>query len=128
MEALVNGYALTGKPATFAVKIFDKFGNTHERVVPLKAKSKYQAELAAVMYVLQAVPHKDISLVLKTSVSQIPQIFKKDRDGKFLKRKRANDLIDSIRELSDQFASFECLIDKDSEAMLEIKKKAKSVR
>ena len=127
MEAIVNGYALIGKPATFAVSIFDKFGNTHTRVVPLKLKSRYQAELAAIKYVCQAIPHKDINLTVKTSVSQIPQIFKKTADGEWIKRKKPNKLVDDIRTLSSQFASFEIVVDKDSEQMLKTKALAKSV-
>jgi hypothetical protein len=124
MEAVVSGYALVGKPASFAVKITDQFGSSHERVVPLKLKSRYQAELAAIKYVCLAVPHKDVSLVVKTSVSQVPQIFQKV-NGEFAKRSKPNELVDEIRELSAQFASFECIADKDSEEMLTIKKKAK---
>ena len=125
MEAIVNSYALVGKPASFAVRISDKFGNVHERVVPLKLKSKYQAELSAIKYVMQAVSFKDVKLTIKTSVSQIPQIFKKDANGELRDRKKPNDLIDELRELSEQFASFECVLDKDSDTMLEMKEKAK---
>ena len=125
MEAVVSGYALIGACDSFAIKISDKYGNVHERVVPLKSKSKYQAELAAVKYVLQVMNKKNIDLIIKTSVAQVPQIFEKTKAGTFLKRKRQNDLIDDIRELSSQFSSFQCVIDKDSEEMLEVKEKAK---
>jgi hypothetical protein len=125
MEAIISSYALVGKQASFAVKIFDEFGNAHERVIPLKSKSKYQAELAAIKYVCHAIPHKDVDVVIKTSVLQIPQIFKKTNSGKWIKRRKPNKLIDEIRELSLQFSSFECIIDEDSELMLEVKEKAK---
>lgn len=126
MEATVSSYALVGKPAFFAVHIKDKFGNTHNRVVPLKLKSKYQAELAAVKYVMQALPFKDVVLTIKTSVSQVPQIFKKNSDGEFPKRKRPNVLVDELRELSEQFSLFECVLDKNSKEMVELKERAKS--
>jgi hypothetical protein len=125
MEAVISGYGLVGKPSSFAVKITDKFGNTHERTVPLKVKSRYQAELAAIKYVCLAIPHKDVELTIKTSVTQVPQIFKKDSGGEFLKRSKPNELVDNLRELSTQFSSFQCLIDKDSEDMLSVKQKAK---
>lgn len=125
MEAVVNAYGLVGKPASFAVKVSDNFGNTHERVVPLKMKSRYQAELAAIKYVCQAIPHKDVRLTVKTSVSQIPQIFKKTPDGNFISRSKPNALVDEVRELSNQFTSFQCVIDKDSEEMLKVKERAK---
>ena len=125
MEAVISGYALIGKPASFAVNIIDNLGSIHKRVVPLKLKSKYQAELAAIKYVCQAIPHKDVELVIKTAVSQIPQIFVKAADGRWPKRKKANKLVDEVRELTSQFETFSCVLDKDSETMLEIKKLAK---
>ena len=125
MEATISGYALVGKNASFAVSISDGSDNTHERIVPLKLKSRYQAELAAIKYVCQAVSHKDVDLVVKTSVSQIPQIFEKTTNGEWPKRKRVNALIDEIRELSDKFTSFKCVSDKNSELMLATKMKAK---
>ena len=125
MEAMVNGYGPVGKPASFAVKILDKYGNEHKRVVPTKLTSKYQAELAAIKYVLHAVPHKDVSLTVKTSVKHIPQIFKKTADGKWVKRKK-NKLIDEIRSLSEHFASFEC-VSGDEEEMAEVKEMARLV-
>jgi len=125
MEAVISGYGLVGKPVSFAVKITDNFGNTHERVVPLKTKSRYQAELSAIKYVFQAIPHKDVSLTVKTAVTQIPQIFEKDSSGQFTKRSKPNELVDELRELSSQFESFQCVIDKDSEEMLAVKLKAK---
>jgi hypothetical protein len=127
MEAVVNSYAPVGKEATFAVILSDSFGNTHERVVPLKLKSKYQAELAAIKYALQAVPHKDVFMTLKTSVSQVPQIFSKTPDGEWIKRKKPNKLVDDIRELAGQFKEFNCVKETDSELILKTKEMCKSI-
>lgn len=124
MKAVVASYGQVGKNVSFAVKIENAFGVTHERVVPLKTKSKYQAEVAAIKYVCQAIPHKDVNLEVKVSVTQIPQIFKKV-DGKFIKRKRPNKLVDSTRELASKFESFVCSYDKDSAEMAILKEKAK---
>ena len=125
MEAVVSGYGLVGKPSSFAVKITDDSGEIHERVVPLKMKSRYQAELVAIKYVFQAIPHKNIRLTIKTAMTQVPQLFKKDSSGEFLKRSKPNELVDELRELSTQFTTFQCLIDKNSEEMIAIKQKAK---
>ena len=86
MRALVVGYAPVGKPASFAVDI----GGEHKRVVPLKTKSKYQAELAGIKYVCQAIINTDVDLNLKVTISHLPTIFVKDKDGSFKKRKKKN--------------------------------------
>lgn len=127
MEAIIGSHAVVGKSTSFAVKIVDNFGNTHERVVPLITKSKYQAELAAIKYVFQAIQYKDVDLTLKTAVHQIPQIFQKNKNGKFVKRKRPNELVDELRELSSRFKSFECVLDKDGEEVTAIREKARLV-
>lgn len=124
MEASVYGYALVGKPAVFVVHIKDDVGNIHERTIPLKLKSKYQAEIAAIKYACQAISRKDVHLTIKTSVSQIPQVFTKT-GGNWLKRKTPNQLIDDVRELADQFSSFNCVVDDASELMLKIKEIAR---
>lgn len=108
MKALVNGFGPIGKSSSFVVKISDEHGNIHKRTVPLKLKSVYQAELAAIKYVFQAIPYKDIDLKIKTASSQIPQIFNKTTKGEWIKRRKPNALIDEVRELSEQFKSFEC--------------------
>lgn len=124
MKAIVASYGQVGKNVSFAIKIEDAFGTIHERIVPLKTKSKYQAELAGIKYICQAIPHKDVELEIKVSVTQIPQLFKKV-DGEFTKRKKPNELVDSTRELASKFESFVCSYDKDSEEMVAIKEKAK---
>jgi hypothetical protein len=124
VEATINGYSLVGKPAAFAVHI-SSGGSIHERIVPLTTKSRYQAELAAIKYVCAALPNKDIRLVVKTSDAHLSSIFTKKKDGSWIKRKRPNKMVDDVRELSEQFESFECTLDSDSELMAKIKGMAK---
>lgn len=126
MQAVVNSYAPVGKEATFAVSISDKFGNKHDRVVPLKLKSRYQAELAAIKYVLQAVSNKDVSLCVKTSISQLPQIFAKAEDGSWVKRKKPNKLISEVRDLASEFSEFSCVKADDEEEIEKLKEMAKT--
>jgi glycerol-3-phosphate cytidylyltransferase-like family protein len=122
MKALVVGYAPVGKSASFAVDI----GGEHKRGVPLKTKSKYQAELAGIKYVCQAIINADIDLDLKVTISHLPTIFAKDGDGCFKKRKKKNKLVDEVRELSTKFSSFVCETNKDAESINVLKMKAKS--
>ena len=58
-------------------------------------------------------------------MAHIPQIFKKDSDGNWVKRKKPNKLIDEIRELASQFAEFECVKAPDDELILETKELAR---
>jgi hypothetical protein len=122
MEASVIGYAPVGKTASFAVDI----DGNHKRVVPLKTKSKYQAELAGIKYICQAIVNTDVKLNLKVSISHLPTIFDKDDDGNFKKRKKKNKLVDEVRELSEKFSSFTCETNKDSESVNTLKARAKS--
>jgi len=121
MDATIVGYAPVGKTAAFAVDIDGK----HQRVVPLNTKSKHQAELAGIKYVFQAIVDKNVDLNLKVTVAHIPGMFKKDEAGLFSKRKKPNKLVDEVRGLSTQFASFS--IEKASaESIGVLKEKAKS--
>ena len=124
IEAIINGYTLVGKPAAFAVHISGG-ANSHERTVPLTTKSRYQAELAAIKYVCAALPNKDVKLVIKTADAHLSSIFKKKKDGSWIKRKRPNKLVDEVRELSEQFDEFVCELDSDSDLMVRVKEMAK---
>ena len=124
MKAMVSGYSPVGKPSSFAVEISDEHGNNHKRIVPLKVKSKYLAELSAIKYVMQSIPHKDVDLTIRTTVAHMPQIFTKTTKGEWVKRKKQNDLVDEVRELSEQFKSFNCVRGDDDE-MSKVKKMAK---
>lgn len=122
MDASIVGYAPVGKSASFAVDI----DGEHQRVVPLKTKSKYQAELAGIKYICQAVIDKDVDLNLKVTIGHLPTIFAKDDNGNFGKRKRKNKLVDEVRELSTKFYTFTCETNKDAESVNLLKEKAKS--
>ena len=121
MDASVVGYAPPGKLASFAVDI----DGDHQRIVPLKTKSKYQAELAGIKYVCQSVINTDVDLNIKVTVSHISTIFIKNEDGSFPKRSKSQKLIDEVRELSTKFSSFTCEANKDLEAVEVLKEKAK---
>lgn len=127
MEAFISSYGLVGKESNFAVYIVDDSGAVHKRVVPLKLKSTYQAELAAIKYVCQAIPNKDVELVIKTSVTQLPQVFQKAEDGRWAKRQQ-NKMVDDARELTEKFSKFSCVKDTDSELMLKVRNMAKLSR
>lgn len=115
MKAIVKSYAPVGKNASFSVIIMGDH-DTHKRVVPLQIKSKYQAELAAIKYVLQSVdPNQDIEII--TSIAQIPNTLTKTKDGKWPKRKNKNELVDEIRGLADKFKSFSCIKDSGTKEM-----------
>ena len=129
IEAIVHGFANVGKPATFAVTIFDDTGNKHERIVPLiSTKSAYTAELAAIKYVCQSLADKDCNLTVKTSVPHIAKLFQKTEDGDWVpQRKNKNlNLINEARALSEDFKSFACeVLKKDAEAMQYVRGLAK---
>lgn len=106
IKAAVVGHGKVSKETSFAVKIVDSVGNVHERIVPLKSKSVYFAELNAVKYVMLAISNHEIDLHIETSLPHIPTYFDKE-DGKWLKRVRSNhDLVKELRDLSTKFNTF----------------------
>ena len=127
IQDTVNGYSTVGTLATFAVIIEDNYDNRHERTVPLKTKSSYQAELAAIKYAMMALKDKDVNLVVRTSVKHIPPIFAKE-NGDWKKKQRSNkELIAELRELSESFKSFTVELDVDSDKMAEVKELARAL-
>jgi len=124
--AHVNGFALPGKKASFAVSIKDTAGNSHQRIVPLKCKSMYQAEWSAIKYVMLAISNKDNDVLINTSLPYVPAFFNKKKDGSWAKKSRSkSNAIDEVRKLSTKFRSFDCKCDKDSGEMLEIREMAR---
>ena len=76
-------------------------------------------------YCLLLLPNKDVKLVIKTADAHLSSIFKKKKDGSWIKRKRPNKLVDEVRELSEQFDEFVCELDSDSDLMVRVKEMAK---
>lgn len=130
ITATVNGFANVGKKANFAVCIKHGPEIIHERLVPLKSKSAYFAELAAIKYVLQTFSEKekDVDLTVNVSLKHIPRIFDKKEDGKWVKKQKTNKgLVKQLRDLSERFNSFKCELDENSDEMQMVKDMTRSL-
>ena len=122
IKATVLGYSTVGKNATFAVEIRRNNEVKHQNVITLQSKSYYYAELMAFKYVMLAVVNKNTKLIIETSLKHLPSLFEKNQDGKWLKKPSSNsDYVSELRDLSDKFKSFECVLDLNSERMESVK-------
>lgn len=127
ITATINGFsAASNEHSAFAVHI--KHGDvTHSRLVPLKKMTANQVELGAVQYVCQATRLKDDELVINTTSRYLTQILGFE-NGQWKSTPKNNiELVNKVRALLTRFKSFVIVIDSNSELMLNLKEKARSV-